>query len=157
MKIMVLSGVNINMIGIREKDVYGKTSIEEHLHQLKKFGEARGHEMHFRHSNCEGELIDHIHSLYFEKFDVLIFNTGALCHTSYALKDAIKASNIPFYAEVHFRNSFAASITGAYRSIEITAQEADFMCLGAGIMGYKLAIEAAEEKLLCSTHDEQTS
>lgn len=148
MKIMVLSGVNINMIGIREKNVYGQTPITELLHQVKEFGESRGHEMHFCQSNNEGDLIDYIHSLYFEKFDVLIFNTGALCHTSYALKDAIKASHVPFYAEVHFRNSFAASTTGAYRAIEITAQHADFMCLGAGITGYKLAIEAAESKLM---------
>ena len=147
MKIMVLNGVNINMIGIREREVYGNDSIKDLMEDIKKFGESRGHEMHFFHSNNEGELIDYIHSLYFEKYDVLIFNTGALCHTSYALKDAIKASQVPFYAEVHFRNSFAATITGSYRAIEITARQADFLCLGAGAFGYKLAIEAAESKL----------
>ena len=71
--------------------------------------------------------------------------------TIVSCNDARKSETFRVLKDV---GGFAASITGAYRSIEITAQEADFMCLGAGIMGYKLAIEAAEEKLLCSTHDE---
>ncbi len=143
MKLMILNGVNINMLGIMEKDVYGERMYEDVMDDIRKFSEARGHEVHIFQSNHEGRLIDCIHALYHEKYDGLIFNPGALCHTSYALKDALVAAQTPS-VEVHLTNCFARSATDSYRNIMITGLAVNAIMFGGGPKVYELGVKALE-------------
>ena len=87
MKIMVIHGPNLNMLGIREKGVYGSRSLDDLCRDLKQEGEKRGHTLDFYQSNSEGALIDAIHRAYFERYDGLVINPGAYTHYSYAIYD----------------------------------------------------------------------
>jgi len=143
MKIMILNGCNINMLGIMEPEVYGNRMYKDIMAEVKAFAEGRGHEVHIFQSNHEGVLIDHIHELYHEKYDGLVFNPGALCHTSYALKDALVAAQTPS-VEVHLTNCFARSITGNYRNTMITGLAVNSIMFGTGPKVYELGIKALE-------------
>ena len=88
MKILVLNGPNLNMTGIRKKDVYGAETLEDINRELKEYGESKGAEMLFYQSNHEGDIIDVIHSSRTE-YDGVVINAGAYTHYSYAIRDAI--------------------------------------------------------------------
>lgn len=92
MKFMVINGPNINMIGVREKGIYGSKSFTEICEYIKEEGEKRGHEVTLLQSNCEGTMIDFLQRAYFEKFDGVVINPGAYTHYSIALHDAIKGN-----------------------------------------------------------------
>lgn len=100
MKIMVINGPNLNMLGIREPKHYGKESYSDLLVKIQKYADEKGVSVSFRQSNHEGDLVDYIQSAYYETFDGIIINPGAYTHTSIAILDAVKAVGIPT-CEVH--------------------------------------------------------
>lgn len=100
MKIYVLNGPNLNMLGIREPDHYGKATYSELCEMVKKHAEARGVEVVLYQSNHEGDLVDKIQEAYFEGADGIVMNPGAYTHTSIALYDAVKSTSLPC-VEVH--------------------------------------------------------
>jgi len=145
MRLMVINGPNINMTGIREKKHYGSKKFEEVIADIREAGEKRGHEMSFYQSNHEGDIIDQFHKVYFENFDGVIYNPGAHVHYSYAIKDAIVASDRPVI-EVHFSNLHKRVLTdGEYRKISVIAAACVGYIAGLGANGYILAIQALED------------
>lgn len=101
MKILVINGPNINMIGIREKEIYGTISFSDILEEIKDYATSKNIEVTFKQSNHEGDLVDWIQEAYFEHYDGIIINPGAYTHTSVAILDAVKAiAPIPVI-EVH--------------------------------------------------------
>ena len=99
MKILVINGPNLNLLGIREPDVYGKDTLEDIEKWLDNQPDASSHEINWIQSNHEGELIDQLHNS-IGKFDGIIFNPGAYTHYSYALRDAVASITIPT-VEIH--------------------------------------------------------
>ncbi len=100
MKLMILNGPNLNLLGIREPDHYGKETYADLINKIKNYCDEKQVETDFYQSNHEGDLVDAIHRAYFEKFDGIIINPGAYTHTSIALLDAVKSTCIPT-VEVH--------------------------------------------------------
>ena len=100
MKVLVLNGPNINMLGIREKHIYGSQNFETLLETCHKTGETLGVEIECYQSNHEGDLVDKIQWAYFNNVDGIVINPGAYTHTSIALLDAVKSVMIPT-VEVH--------------------------------------------------------
>ena len=91
MKFMVLNGPNLNMVGIREKNIYGSTGFDSIIAMIREEADKRGVEVDCRQSNHEGDLVDWIQEAYFKQFDGIIINPGAYTHTSIALADAVHA------------------------------------------------------------------
>lgn len=142
MKIMVIHGPNLNMLGIREKGVYGSRSLDDLCRDLKQEGERRGHTLAFYQSNSEGALIDAIHRAYFERYDGLVINPGAYTHYSYAIYDALKAiAPIPA-VEVHLSDIHARE---EFRKVSVTAPACIAQIAGHGEAGYVMALEALEQ------------
>lgn len=107
MKFLVINGVNLNLTGKREQDVYGRETLEEINAKIQSFLEVNGDEVEFFQSNVEGELVNALHEAYLEKTcDGILLNAGAFTHYSYALRDAIAAIDIPV-VEVHMSNVHA--------------------------------------------------
>ena len=100
MKILVLNGPNLNMLGVREPDIYGKSTYADLIAMIRAYCAEKGIEVEFKQSNHEGTLVDYIQQAYFEKTDGIVINPGAYTHTSVALLDALKAVSIPT-VEVH--------------------------------------------------------
>ncbi len=103
MKLLVLNGPNINMLGIREPEIYGKKTYEDLVNRIKIHADEIGADVSFIQSNHEGELVDAIQKAYFNGTDGIIFNPAAYTHTSIALEDAVRAVGLPVI-EVHISN-----------------------------------------------------
>ena len=99
MKIMIINGPNLNMLGIREPNHYGKETYADLLQKIQKHADEKGISVEFRQSNHEGDLVDYIQSTY-QNFDGIVINHGAYTHTSIAILDAVKAVGVPT-CEVH--------------------------------------------------------
>ncbi|MBQ1785466.1 MAG: type II 3-dehydroquinate dehydratase [Turicibacter sp.] len=141
MKILVLNGPNLNMVGIREKEIYGTRNYNDIVDYIKEEGAKRGHEIDVLQSNYEGQIIDWLQKAYFEQYDGIIINPGAYTHYSYAIHDAIKAiSDIPA-VEVHLSNVHARE---EFRHQSVTAPACIGQLCGFGEFGYILAIQALE-------------
>lgn len=145
MKFMVINGPNINMIGVREKGIYGSKSFIEICDYIKEEGKKRGHEVTLLQSNCEGTMIDFLQRAYFEKFDGVVINPGAYTHYSIALHDAIKANTGIPTVEVHISNVHARE---EFRKESKTAPACIGQICGFGEKGYVLAIEALEDYII---------
>ena len=101
MKILIMNGPNLNMTGVRKKNVYGAETLDDINKELKSYGESKGAQMYFYQSNHEGALIDAIHESK-DKFDGVVLNAGAYTHYSYAIRDAIEAvADYTPFVEVH--------------------------------------------------------
>lgn len=137
MKLLCLLGPNLNLLGEREKDVYGQMSFEELVRLLQKEAARRGIELEIFQSNHEGALIDKIHEAR-GKWDGIILNPGAYTHYSIALRDAIKAVNVPT-VEVHMSNIYARE---EFRHHSVTAPVCWGQITGFAHLGYILAMEA---------------
>jgi len=138
--ILVINGPNLNMLGVREKEIYGEQSLEEINKDLRDMPVPDGVELEFFQSNHEGALIDKIQEA-FGKVDVIIINAGALTHYSIGIHDALKAVNIPVI-EVHLSNIHAREDFRCHSLISPVAAGGIF---GFGPSGYKLAVTAACE------------
>ncbi|HFK5571294.1 3-dehydroquinate dehydratase [Elizabethkingia meningoseptica] len=131
MKILIVNGPNLNLLGTREPEIYGNISMEKYLQQLRQ--EFAQHEILFYQSNIEGELINRIQE---DDFDALIVNFGAFTHYSYALADCLKNINKP-KIEVHISNIYKRE---EFRQKSVTATYTDAILSGFGLKGYQLAV-----------------
>ncbi len=100
MKLLVINGPNLNLLGLREPAHYGNENYQQLLEKIQRYCDEKGHEVSFFQSNHEGALVDAIQQAYFDKIDGIVINPGAYTHTSVALLDAVKAVSIPT-VEVH--------------------------------------------------------
>ena len=136
MNILIINGPNLNLLGKREKSVYGENSFESYLEFLRnKYSE---HQLVYFQSNIEGELINTLHQYGFGDTDGIVLNAGAYTHTSIAISDAIRGINVPVI-EVHISNIHARE---AYRHTSMIAAACKGSIAGFGMDSYKLAIEA---------------
>ena len=136
-RIDIINGANLNMIGYREKDTYGNTSLEKINEKCIEQGKKHNIEVKTYHSNIEGELINYIHSLY-NKSNGIIINAGAYTHYSIAIRDALLSISIPFI-EIHISNIFKRE---KIRHKSILSDKASGIICGFGEYTYYLAIEA---------------
>lgn len=135
MKIIIINGPNLNLLGKREPEVYGNTSFESYFEALKlKFPSV---ELYYFQSNIEGALIDKLHETGFE-YDGIILNAGAYTHTSIGIGDAVKGITTPV-VEVHISNTFGRE---AFRHQSYISAHAKGVVLGFGLQSYDLAIQS---------------
>jgi len=135
MKIAVIQGPNLNMLGVRDQQVYGPMRLEQIHAQMKDFAEQNGIEIEFYQSNLEGEIVDRIQECYGDT-DGIIINPAAYTHTSIAIRDAIAAVNLPTI-EVHISNIYRRE---EFRQKSMTAPACTSSIIGFGPFGYHLAM-----------------
>ena len=141
MKILVMNGPNLNMTGIRKKNVYGAETLADINAELKAYGESKGCEMSFYQSNHEGALIDVIHESK-DKYDGVVLNAGAYTHYSYAIRDAIEAvADYTPFVEVHMSDIQKRE---DFRKISVITDVCVKQISGFGKDSYKMGID-----LLC--------
>ena len=139
MKLLILNGPNLNLLGKRETDIYGNQSFDTFFGELQS--RFPGIDLHYFQSNSEGGIIDKIHEVGFS-FDGVVLNGGAYTHTSVAIADAIAAVNTPF-VEVHISNIHARE---SFRHHSYTAANCVGAIAGLGLEGYALAIQYFQSK-----------
>ncbi|MBQ6016376.1 MAG: type II 3-dehydroquinate dehydratase [Clostridiales bacterium] len=137
MKILVLNGPNLNMLGIREPDIYGASTYDDLIAMITSHCDGKGIEVKCLQSNHEGDLVDYIQQAYFEKVDGIVINPGAYTHTSVALLDALKAVQIPA-VEVHISK---VNEREAFRQISYVSYYCSKTITGKGFDGYIEAID----------------
>jgi len=143
MKILLLNGPNLNLLGTREPAVYGSTTLAEVEALCTQEANRLGAQLSAFQSNHEGALVDRIHAARSEGVDYIVINAGALTHTSVALRDALAGVAIPFI-EVHITNVHARE---AFRHHSYLSDIAAGSIVGLGVAGYRLALQAVVERL----------
>ena len=131
MKILIINGPNLNILGNREPEIYGKTSMEDFLNTLEE--EFPNDEISFYQSNIEGEIINRLQK---DDFDAVVINPAAYTHYSYAISDCLKNIQKP-KIEVHISNIYKRE---EFRQKSVTAPYTDAVLSGFGLNGYRLAI-----------------
>ena len=135
MKIQIINGPNLNLLGLREKDIYGEKSFEDYINSLiNKFPKI---ELHYFQSNIEGEIIDKIHEIGFD-FNGIVLNAAAYTHTSVGIADAVRSVKAPTI-EVHISNTISRE---DYRHTSYIAPHAKGIIMGFGLYIYDLAISS---------------
>lgn len=142
-KILVLQGPNLNLLGTREPEIYGATTLADIDTQLKSQAAAAGHELDQLQSNAEHELIERIHQARRDGTEFIIINPAAFTHTSVAIRDALAGVAIPFI-EIHISNVHARE---AFRHHSYLSDIAVGVICGLGVQGYDLALQAAIAQL----------
>ena len=145
MKLFIINGPSLNMLGIREPEIYGKTTYTELISKIEGYASSRGITVDCYQSNHEGDLVDYIQKAYFDGADGIVINPGAYTHTSIALLDAIRAVSLPV-AEVHLSD---IGTREAFRQVSYIRPACIASILGHGTDGYLEAID-----LLCSRGEE---
>lgn len=140
--VLILNGPNLNLLGTREPEVYGRTTLSDIEGLCRKQATDLGLSVEFRQSNAEAELIDWIQGAR-QDFDALILNAGAYTHTSVAILDALQAVDLPII-EVHLSNIYKRE---AFRHHSYISQAADGVICGLGKEGYLLALRALASML----------
>lgn len=135
MKVQIINGPNLNLLGIREKSIYGNENFETYLQELKRKYSIL--DINYFQTNVEGEIINKLHEVGFS-YDGIILNAGGYTHTSVAIADAIAAINTPV-VEVHISNIYARE---EYRHISLTGKNCKGVLTGFGLDGYRLALES---------------
>lgn len=135
MKILVLNGPNLNLLGKREPEIYGSQSFEEYFEELKQ--EFKSCDLEYYQSNVEGELVNKLHEVGFT-YDAVVFNAGAYTHTSIALRDAIKGIECPVI-EVHISNVHSRE---DFRQVSYISPVCKGSISGFGLKSYNLAISS---------------
>ncbi len=136
--ILVLHGPNLNLLGTREPDVYGHTTLDDVNNALASIATDEGHSLAYYQSNAEHELVDRIQQAR-DDIDFIIINPAAFTHTSVAIRDALAAVAIPFI-EVHISNIHQRE---AFREHSYFSDSAVGVICGLGVQGYDLALQAA--------------
>ena len=141
MKILVINGPNINMLGIREPDVYGNQNYKTLLDNINKWADELSCEIECFQSNHEGEIVDKIQEAY-GGFDGIVINPAAYTHTSIAIMDALKSVSLPA-VEVHISDITERE---GFRQISYAGIACEEHVIGKGFEGYKLAIQYLYDK-----------
>ncbi len=141
--ILVIQGPNLNLLGTREPEVYGKTTLEDIHKKLGEIATAHSVELDTYQSNHEGELIDRIQKAKRDGVDFIIINPGAFTHTSVALRDVLAGVAIPF-TEIHLSNIHQRE---EFRKHSYLSDIATGVICGLGAIGYELALQAAITRL----------
>ncbi|WP_151975213.1 type II 3-dehydroquinate dehydratase [Erythrobacter sp. EC-HK427] len=137
--VMILNGPNLNLLGVREPEIYGSETLDDLAERVEAKASALGLTVDMRQSNHEGHLTDWLHEAQADGVKAVILNAGALTHTSLALYDAIKSIRTPVI-EVHISNPAARE---AYRHKSYVGMAALGSIAGFGTYGYEMALEAA--------------
>ena len=140
--VLVLNGPNLNLLGTREPEIYGRETLASIEKACRKRAKGLGLKVEFRQSNTEGELVDWVQTAA-KKFQGLIVNAGAYTHTSVALLDALLATDLPVI-EVHLSNIHQRD---EFRHHSYVSKAADGVICGLGGHGYELALEALAKRL----------
>lgn len=135
MKIQIINGPNLNLLGLREPSIYGSESIDSFIEKLRE--QYSIIEIDYYQSNVEGELINKLHEVGFS-YDGIILNAGGYTHTSVAIADAIASIKTPV-VEVHVSNIYARE---EYRHVSLTGKNCKGVLTGFGLNGYRLALES---------------
>lgn len=141
--ILLLNGPNLNLLGTREPEVYGRTTLDDVVAAATAQAHKAGAHLSHLQSNHEGELIDRLHAARAEQVDAIIINPGGLTHTSVALRDALAGVAIPFI-EVHISNVHARE---AFRHHSYLSAIATGVICGLGVDGYRAALDFALNRL----------
>ena len=139
MKLLIINGPNLNLLGSREPDIYGKESFEEYFSKLQSL--FKDIHLSYFQSNVEGEIIDELQKAE-KNYEGIILNAAAYTHTSIGIGDAVKAIKTPV-VEVHISNTFSRE---EYRHTSYISPNAQGVILGFGLQSYKLAILSFLEK-----------
>lgn len=137
-RILVLNGPNLNLLGTREPDIYGRETLADIEAACRRRAEAQGATVEFRQTNAEGELVDWVQKAK-TSADALLVNAGAYTHTSVALLDALLACGLPVI-EVHLSNIHRRE---PFRETSYVSKAASGIVMGLGGKGYELAVDAA--------------
>ena len=135
MNIQIINGPNLNLLGVREKSIYGSANFESYLAELQQH--FTNITINYYQSNVEGEIINKLHEVGFS-YDGIILNAGGYTHTSVAIADAIAAIKTPV-VEVHISNIYARE---EFRHTSLTGKNCQGVLTGFGMNGYRLAIES---------------
>ena len=138
-RLLLINGPNLNLLGIREPEIYGNLTLDAIVARLKQLAQSRGHTLNSFQSNAEHELIGRIHDAAREHTDFIVINPAALTHTSIALRDALLGTAIPFI-ELHLSNVHRRE---PFRQHSYLSDIAQGVITGFGAKGYELALEAA--------------
>ena len=133
MKILIINGPNLNLLGTREPEIYGSVSMEDYFLELNT--EFPNQEILYYQSNIEGELINRLQK---DDFNAVVINPGAFTHYSYAIADCLKNIQIP-KIEIHISNIYKRE---EFRKKSVTAESCDAVISGFGMKGYKLALQS---------------
>ncbi|HZV53124.1 MAG TPA: type II 3-dehydroquinate dehydratase [Candidatus Dormibacteraeota bacterium] len=137
-RILVINGPNLNLLGTRQPEVYGTETLNDLERRLRERAAQLGCEIEMRQSNLEGEIIGWLHESV-KTFDAVVMNPGAYAHYSYAIRDAITSARVRLF-EVHISNVYARE---EFRHRSVIAPVAAGIVVGMGTVGYELALEAA--------------
>jgi 3-dehydroquinate dehydratase-2 len=146
-EILVLNGPNLNLLGTREPQHYGRDTLETINARLSEMAKAAGHTVDFLQSNAEHELVARVQQAMRDKVAMIVINPAAFTHTSVALRDALAASGIPFI-EVHLSNIHARE---EFRKHSYFSDLARGVISGLGAQGYELALAAAIQQIKSSS------
>ena len=139
---LILNGPNLNLLGSRETELYGKISLEEIVHDLSNITKRVGHKLVSFQSNAEHELVNRIHEASEEQVKCIVFNPGAFTHSSIALRDALSGTATPFI-EVHISNIYSRE---DFRRKSFLSEIAFGVISGLGVKGYELALKVAIDR-----------
>ncbi len=142
MNILVINGPNLNLLGIREKEIYGTQTYQDLINQIQTYCEKENIQVEIYQSNHEGGLVDRIQQAYFDKTDAIVINPAAYTHTSIAILDALKAVCLPA-VEVHLS---AVEQREDFRKISYAGMACEKTITGKGFAGYLEAIAYLKQK-----------
>jgi 3-dehydroquinate dehydratase-2 len=142
-RLLLLNGPNLNLLGTREPEVYGRDTLDSITQRSAAIAAELGHELQAFQSNAEHELVDRVHAARGDGTAFVIINPGAFTHTSVALRDALAGVRIPFI-EVHLSNTYARE---AFRHHSYFSDIAVGCIVGLGAQGYELAVRAAAARV----------
>lgn len=142
-ELLLINGPNLNLLGSREPEVYGSTTLTDIETALGASAKALGHRLMAFQSNAEHEIVDRLHQAAADGVEFILFNPGAFTHTSVAIRDAFLATSIPFI-EIHLSNVFARE---EFRHKSYFSDIAAGCLFGLGAQGYELALQAADLQL----------
>lgn len=145
-KVLVLNGPNLNLLGTREPEVYGHTTLDDIRARLQQIAPALNVSVDFFQSNHEGVLVERLHAARSDGTQFIVINPAAFTHTSVALRDAIIATGLPFI-EVHLSNVHRRE---PFRHHSYFSDVAEAVIAGLGAYGYEAALSAAARKLAAS-------
>lgn len=149
MKFLVINGPNIDMLGIREVNIYGNNTYANLIEMITSYADEKNVVVKPFQSNIEGEIVNAIHNAYFDGFDGIIINPAAYTHYSIAILDAIKAVSIPC-VEVHISNIHSRD---EFRKTSYTSQGCIGIIAGFGFFGYKMALDALIDHIKRNTNE----